>query len=256
MLQRGDEYMSKPGDRENQRDLSVVIPTYNEAENIGLLILAVERVFQVHGINGEILVVDDNSPDGTGDVVKNHMEKFDNIRILERKTKNGLGYAYKAGFKAVSGRVVMEMDADFSHDPSDLARIFQKCNNDSDVVIGSRYVGGGRIIGWDFARRMMSFVANMLVNVLLRLGVKDNTSGFRAYNREAIEAILPYVRCTSYDFQVEMLQRAKEHGLRLREVPIVFRERAHGKSKLGKGEFSSFIKMLLKETIHKSSTPH
>jgi dolichol-phosphate mannosyltransferase len=247
--------MSESEGKENQRELSVVIPTYNEAENVGPLILAIERVFRVHGINGEILVVDDNSPDGTGNVVKEYLDKFDNIRILERKTKNGLGYAYKAGFRAVSGRVVMEMDADFSHDPSDIPRIFREFDGTFDVVIGSRYVGGGRIIGWDFARRMVSFVANLLVNILLRLGVKDNTSGFRAYDREALDAVLPYVRCNSYDFQVEMLQRAREHGLRLREIPIVFRERAHGKSKLGRGEFSSFIKMLLKETILKSSVP-
>lgn len=146
----------------------------------------------------------------------------------------------------------MEMDADFSHDPSDIPRIFRKCASGFDVVIGSRYVSGGRIIGWDFARRMVSFVANMLVNILLRLGVRDNTSGFRAYRREALEAILPWVKCNSYDFQVEMLQRAREHGFSLKEIPIVFRERAHGKSKLGKREFSSFIKMLLNETVLKN----
>lgn len=237
---------------ENQRELSVVIPTYNEAENIGPLILEIERVFQAYGINGEIIVVDDNSPDGTADVAKKYSERFDNIRVLVREAKSGLGYAYKEGFKAVSGRVVMEMDADFSHDPSDIPRIFQKCENGFDVVIGSRYVGGGRIIGWDFARRMVSFVANMLVNIFFRLDVKDNTSGFRAYKREVIEKILPRVKCNSYDFQVEMLLRAKEQGFTLKEIPIIFRERAHGKSKLGKREFSSFIKMLLNETILKN----
>nr|MDO8081412.1 polyprenol monophosphomannose synthase [Candidatus Freyarchaeota archaeon] len=245
--------MQKFRDKENQRKLSVVIPTYNEAENIGHLILEIERVFQDHGINGEIIVVDDNSPDGTVNVVKKYLEKFDNIRVLERKAKSGLGYAYKAGFKAVSGRVVMEIDADFSHDPSDIPRILREFENAFDVVIGSRYVGGGGIIGWGFIRRVVSLVANLLVNILLRLGVKDSTSGFRAYKIEALEVILPYVRCNGYDFQVEMLQRAKEFGLRLKEIPIVFRERAHGKSKLGRRELSSFTKMLLNEIILKSS---
>ncbi|WXG40364.1 MAG: polyprenol monophosphomannose synthase [Candidatus Freyarchaeum deiterrae] len=248
--------MPKSGDKENQRELSVVIPTYNEAENIGSLILEIESVFQNHRINGEIIVVDDNSPDGTAGVVKKYLGKFDNIRILERKAKNGLGYAYKAGFKAVSGRVVMEMDADFSHNPSDIPRIFRECDGAFDVVIGSRYVGGGRIIGWDFARRMVSLVANLLVDILLRLGVKDNTSGFRAYSIETLEAILPHVKCNSYDFQVEMIKRAKENGFNLKEVPIIFKDRAHGKSKLGKKEFSTFIKMLLNETALKSSLFH
>jgi dolichol-phosphate mannosyltransferase len=246
-------YVSKILRREKERDLSIVIPTYNESENIGPLISEIEKVFKEYGIDGEILVVDDNSPDGTANVVRKYMEKFDNVRILERKVKNGLGYAYKAGFKAVSGRVIMEMDADFSHAPSDVPYIFRECASGIDIVIGSRYVRNGRIIGWDFARRMVSFVANMLVNVLLRLGVKDNTSGFRAYRREALEEILPHVRCNSYDFQVEMLQRAKERNLTIKEIPIVFRERAYGKSKLGRKEFSSFIKMLLKETLLKNS---
>jgi dolichol-phosphate mannosyltransferase len=244
--------MQKSRYKVNQRELSVVIPTYNEAENIGRMISEIEKVFQDYGINGEIIVVDDGSPDGTANVVKKYLEKFDNIRVLERKEKSGLGYAYKAGFKAVSGKVVMEMDADFSHDPSDIPRILREFDNAFDVVIGSRYVDGGGIIGWGFFRRVVSLVANRLVNILLRLGVKDNTSGFRAYRIEALEAILPYVRCNSYDFQVEMLQRAKEHGLRLKEIPIVFRERAYGKSKLGRKELSSFLKMLLNEIIFKN----
>lgn len=244
--------MIKTRGREYQRELSIVIPTYNEAENIGHLILEIERVFQDHGINGEIIVVDDNSPDGTANVAKKYLEKFDNILVLDRKGKVGLGYAYKEGFKAVSGRVVMEMDADFSHNPSDIPRIFRECDNSFDMVIGSRYVGGGGIIGWGFARRMVSFIANMLVNIIFRLEIKDNTSGFRAYSREALEAILPNVKCNSYDFQVEMLIRAKEHGFTLKEIPIIFRERVRGKSKLGKREFSSFIKMLLRETILKN----
>jgi dolichol-phosphate mannosyltransferase len=239
--------MPKFRDEENQRELSVVIPTYNEAENIGSLILEIEKVFQNHGINGEIIVVDDNSPDGTANIVKKYLDNFDNIQILERKTKSGLGYAYKTGFTAVSGRVVMEMDADFSHDPSDIPRILRNCEDAFDVVIGSRYVGGGRIIGWGFSRRLVSFVANLLVNILLRLGIRDNTSGFRAYKMETLEAILPYVRGNSYDFQVEMIKRAKEHGFSLKEVPIIFKDRAHGRSKLGKKEFSTFIKMLLNE---------
>lgn len=242
-------HMSITNNEEFPRDLSVVIPTYNEAENIGPLILKIENIFQYYGINGEIVIVDDNSPDGTADIVKKYLAKFDNIRILERKAKLGLGYAYKEGFKAVSGRVVMEMDADFSHDPSDIPRIFQKCINDSDVVIGSRYVRSGRIVGWNFVRRMVSFFANILVDVFLRLGVKDNTAGFRAYRREALDAILPNVKCNSYDFQVEMLLKAKKQGLTLKEIPVVFRERARGKSKLGRKEFLKFIKMLISQTI-------
>lgn len=243
--------MTKIRDEEDKRELSIVIPTYNEAENIGHLILSIERVFEGNGINGEIVIVDDNSPDGTADIAKKYLGQFNNIQILERKDKKGLGYAYKDGFKAVCGRIVMEMDADFSHSPSNIPRIFRKCENGFDVVVGSRYVRGGGIIGWGFIRRVLSFIANLLVNMLFRLGVKDNTSGFRAYNREVLKRILPSVRCNSYDFQVEMLVRAKEHGFTLRETPIFFRERERGKSKLGKGEFSSFMKMLLRETIFK-----
>ncbi|MGQ9722646.1 MAG: polyprenol monophosphomannose synthase [Candidatus Jordarchaeum sp.] len=244
--------MEKIRGKKEQRELSIVIPTYNEVENIESLILSIERVFEDNSINGEIIVVDDNSPDGTADVVKKYTERFDNIRILERKEKKGLGYSYKDGFQAISGSVVMEMDADFSHNPLDICRILRKCGDGFDVVIGSRYVKGGGIIGWGFIRRVFSFVANTLVDMLFRLGVKDNTSGFRAYKREALEAILPNVKCNSYDFQVEMLIRAKEQGLTLKEVPIIFRERVRGKSKLGKGECSSFIKMLLRETMLKN----
>ncbi|MEM3586886.1 MAG: polyprenol monophosphomannose synthase [Candidatus Jordarchaeaceae archaeon] len=241
--------MAMPKSEKFLRDLSVVIPTYNEAENIGPLILKIEKIFQHHGINGEIIIVDDNSPDGTADVVKRYLGKFDNIRILERKAKLGLGYAYKEGFRAVNGRIVMEMDADFSHDPSDIPRIFEKCIKESDVVIGSRYVRGGRIVGWNFTRRMVSFLANMLVDIFLRLRVKDNTAGFRAYRREALEAILPNVKCNSYDFQVEMLLKAKEKGLTIKEIPVVFRERMRGKSKLGRKEILKFVKMLLDEAL-------
>lgn len=243
--------MQKFRDKEDGRELSVVIPTYNEAENIGRLIPEIERVFQSHGINGEIIVVDDGSPDGTASVVKRYLEKFDNIRVLERTEKSGLGFAYKAGFELVSGKVVMEMDADFSHSPSDIPRILREFGNGFDVVVGSRYVSGGRIIGWSAFRRIVSLVANLLVNILLRLGVRDNTSGFRAYKIEALKVLLPHVRCTGYDFQVEMIQRAKEYGLRLKEIPIVFRERVHGKSKLGRRELSLFIKLLLYGIIFK-----
>ncbi len=244
--------MKKTRSREAQRELSIVVPTYNEAENIGSLILSIERVLKDNGIIGEIIIVDDNSPDGTAKIAKKYLKQFDNIQVLERKEKKGLGYAYKDGFKAVSGKVVMEMDADFSHNPSDICGIFRKCQSGFDVVIGSRYVRGGGIIDWNFRRRIFSFVANMLVNMLFRLGVRDNTSGFRAYRKEALEAILPYVKCNSYDFQVEMLVRAKEKGFKVKETPIFFRERLRGKSKLGKREFSSFIKMLLSETILKN----
>lgn len=229
-----------------ERELSIVIPTYNEAENIGALIQRVLGVFQRGEVDGELIIVDDGSPDGTGGIVKEYVQKFDNVTLVLRKGKKGLGNAYKDGIRLTCGGVIMGMDADFSHNPDEILRIYHSARN-YDIVIGSRYVHGGGIVGWNFFRRVVSRTANLLVNLFFRLGVHDSTSGFRAFKREAIMRILPHVNCFGYDFLVEILIRSRKFNLTIKEIPITFKDRSRGKSKLGLKQFVLFLRLLLNE---------
>jgi dolichol-phosphate mannosyltransferase len=206
----------------------VILPTYNEAENLETMVAAV--LAAVPGVR--ILVVDDASPDGTGVMA----EALDGVEVLHRPRKSGLGRAYVAGFAhalAAGAASVVEMDADLSHDPADLPRLLAPLAAGADVVLGSRYVPGGGIQDWDALRRGLSRFGCGYARRVLGVPVRDLTGGFKAFRASALEAIdYATVRSQGYAFQVELTYRALQRGLRVEEVPIVFREREHGDSKM------------------------
>lgn len=210
----------------------VVIPTYNEVDNI---LEAIRRV-RMAVPEVEILVVDDNSPDGTGDVVDEARTGDPLLHVMRRPGKAGLGAAYQAGFAWGAARdfeVMVEMDADLSHDPAALPQLLAAVRDGADLAIGSRYVPGGSIPGWPWHRRALSRWANRYASVMLSLPVADATAGYRAYRTEMLAAIdLPTVRAAGYGFQIEMTQRVARLGGVIVEVPIAFTDRTRGKSKM------------------------
>ena len=214
-------------------DVSVVVPTYNEADNIALIARA------VRDLGLRLLVVDDGSPDGTGDIVDSVAAQDPGVAVLHRTEKAGLGPAYAAGFSYAlehGAEVICEMDADFSHDPSDLPRLVAAIEAGADLAIGSRYVTGGGVENWPWHRRWLSRGGNLYARTMLRTGVNDMTAGFRAFRADALRK-LDFAGCeaSGYGFQVEMAWRAAQVGLDIREVPITFRDRARGQSKMGAG---------------------
>lgn len=221
----------------------VIIPTYNERENIQAIL---EHVIGLEG-GFDVLVVDDGSPDGTGSIVKAAMAKAPGrIHILERSGKLGLGTAYIAGFKwaiAQGYQFIFEMDADFSHDPNDLLRLYAACATDgADMSVGSRYVKGGQVKDWSWDRVMLSYCASLYVRMILWLGVRDTTAGFVCYRRHVLEALpLDEVKFVGYAFQIEMKYRVRLAGFRIAEVPITFVDRLKGKSKMNSGIFKEAI---------------
>jgi dolichol-phosphate mannosyltransferase len=212
----------------------VIVPTYNERETIVPL---VDRFFEVAHGHTELLVVDDSSPDGTADVVRSLAAGNSAVHLLERPGKQGLASAYIAGFRWGLARgfdAVVEMDGDLSHDPRAVPQLLAGLS-DADVVIGSRYVAGGRVEDWSFLRRRLSEAANVYARALLHLSVRDSTSGFRAYRASWIAAQdLDSITTEGYAFQIELTLRAQRSGARIVEVPITFADRAQGKSKLSR----------------------
>ena len=215
----------------------VIIPTYNEKENITEIIQAVFNL----PIPFHVLIVDDGSPDGTGRIVKSMMETYpDALHIVERKGKLGLGTAYIRGFKwAIEHRYdfICEMDADFSHNPKDLVRLRAACIDEKvDVAIGSRYVKGGKCVNWPWDRFILSYGASWYVKMITWMPVNDPTAGFVCYRREVLEALdLDAIRFIGYAFQIEMKYAARTLGYKLTEVPITFTDRIIGISKMSKG---------------------
>lgn len=221
----------------------VIIPTYNECENIEAII---EAVLQT-GIDADILVVDDGSPDGTADLVKLKSDQHPGrVHLLSRTQKDGLGRAYIAGFRwglDRTYRYFFEMDADFSHNPTDLPRLLKACKlGNADVAIGSRYVSGGKVVNWPFDRLMLSYGASLYVRIITWMPVKDPTAGFICYRREVLEAIdLDKIKFVGYAFQIEMKYAASTLGFRLQEVPITFADREQGTSKMHKSIITEAI---------------
>ena len=216
----------------------VVIPTYNERENISKMI---SKVMSLEG-GYHLLVVDDGSPDGTGAIVKERQAEFpDRLFLLERSGKLGLGTAYIEGFRWALARpydAVFEMDCDFSHNPDDLLRLYQAAAEGNDVVVGSRYVQGVNVVNWPMSRLLMSYFASMYVRIVTRMPLRDATAGFVCYSRHALETIdLDAVRMKGYGFQIEMKYSAWRLGLKLKEVSIIFVERREGTSKMSGGIF-------------------
>lgn len=220
-------------------DSLVVIPTYNEKENIESIIKAVlelEKEFN-------ILIIDDGSPDGTADIVKNMQKEFaDRIFIVEREGKLGLGTAYIRGFKwAIENKYnyICEMDADFSHNPKDLVRLQNATANGADLAVGSRYINGVAVVNWPMGRILMSYYASAYVRLITGLKVKDTTAGFKCYKREVLETIdLDSIKFKGYAFQIEMKFRTWKYGFKIEEVPIIFTDREKGKSKMNGGIFN------------------
>lgn len=225
-------------------DSIVIIPTYNEKENIENIIRAVMRL--EHGF--DILIIDDGSPDGTADIVKGLMtgEFSGRLHLLERSGKQGLGTAYIAGFKWALERTyeyIFEMDADFSHDPNDVPRLYKACSEDGgDVAVGSRYVTGVNVVNWPMGRVLMSYYASKYVRIVTGLHVHDTTAGFVCYRRKVLETIdLDAIRFKGYAFQIEMKFTASKLGFTIAEVPVIFVNRQLGTSKMSGGIFSEAL---------------
>jgi len=225
-------------------DKLVIIPTYNEKENVEKISRA---VFELPG-EFHLLIIDDGSPDGTAQIVKGLAanEFAGKLHLIERKGKLGLGTAYIEGFKWALERgyeYIFEMDADFSHNPVDLVRLYKTCTDEgADVAIGSRYVRGVNVVNWPMGRVVMSFYASKYVRIVTGLNIKDTTAGFICYKRKVLEAIeLDKIRFKGYAFQIEMKFTAWKYGFKLIEVPIIFTDRTEGTSKMNRGIFREAV---------------
>jgi len=232
----------------------LIIPTYNEKNNI---IKLIERIFslKIEGLN--ILVVDDNSPDGTGEAVEKLKVSKANLDILHRPKKGGLGPAYVAGFKEAISRgasYIFEMDADFSHDPKYLPDFLQAVK-EADLVLGSRYIKGGGVSNWNLSRRLISQFGNIYARFILGLPLRDLTGGFKCYRRKVLEAIgLDDLSSVGYNFQIETTYKTYRKGFIIKEIPIIFTERAEGKSKFDlKIILESFWQVLILKSSAKNS---
>ncbi len=220
-------------------DNLVIIPTYNEKENI---INIINKIFSLDK-KFDVLIIDDNSPDGTANLVKNSISENKNRLFLKKRDgKLGLGTAYIEGFKWALERdykYIFEMDADFSHNPDDLIRLYDTCyNHGTDVCIGSRYVKGGKVVNWPMSRILLSYFASVYVRLFTWIPVKDTTAGFVCYKRKFMETIdLEKIKFTGYAFQIEMKFAAWKLGFKIKEIPITFTDRTEGTSKMSKGIF-------------------
>ena len=224
-------------------DSVVIIPTYNEKENIEKILRFVFNLPKAF----HVLIVEDNSPDGTADIVKRLMKEFpEKLFIEERKGKLGLGTAYIHGFKWALARgyeFIFEMDADFSHNPSDLIKMYEAIKRENaDLVVGSRYIKGVNVVNWPMGRILMSYYASAYVRFITRIKVRDTTAGFVCYTRRVLEAInLDRIRFIGYAFQIEMKYTAWKLGYKIFEEPIIFTDRTEGQSKMSSGIFKEAI---------------
>jgi dolichol-phosphate mannosyltransferase len=210
----------------------LILPTYNEADNVEPIVRAAREQLRP---GDRILIVDDNSPDGTGQIADRLARELEGVQVLHRPGKQGLGRAYLAGFQhALDGGadLVLEMDADFSHDPADLPRLIAAAD-DADLVLGSRYVAGGSVTDWGLVRRLVSRGGSWYARIVLGVKVRDLTGGFKCFRRSVLEALdLESVHADGYGFQIELTYRALKAGFRVDEIPIVFRDRRVGQSKM------------------------
>ncbi len=236
----------------------IIIPTYNEVENINLMIDTIFSISQE--IN--ILIVDDSSPDGTGDTVKELQENYrDNLFLLERQEKRGLGTAYIEGFiwgLKKSYHYFFQMDCDFSHNPNDLLRLYDRLiKNDLDLCIGSRYISGINVVNWPMSRVLLSYFASFYVRLITGMSIKDPTAGYKLYRRRVLEKIpLNDVEFVGYAFQIEMKFRTWKKGFKVMELPIVFKDRERGVSKLNSSIIKEAIFGVLKMKIKSIFSSH
>ena len=220
----------------------VIIPTYRERENIE----AIVRAISSQEIPFDILVIDDNSPDGTASIIKELQRSFPNLHLIERPGKLGLGTAYITGFKWALGKgynYIYEMDADFSHDPVDLMKLSKACSEDgADLAIGSRYISGVNVVNWPLSRVLMSYFASIYVRVITGMKIMDTTAGFKCYRKEVLENIkLDKIKSVGYGFQIEMKFKTWKLGYKIVEIPIIFTDRKLGASKMTGGIFNEAL---------------
>jgi dolichol-phosphate mannosyltransferase len=224
-------------------DCLVIIPTYNEKENIAKIIC---KVFSLN-LDFHVLVIDDHSPDGTADEVRTLIPQYkERLHLLTRSGKLGLGTAYVYGFKWALEReyeYIFEMDADFSHNPDDLVRLHYACAKQGfDLAIGSRYIDGVNVVNWPIGRILMSYFASAYVRLITGMNIRDTTAGFKCYKRSILEAIeLDQIRFSGYAFQIEMKFKAWKLGFKIKEVSIIFTDRTEGVSKMSKGIFKEAV---------------
>ncbi len=231
----------------------VITPTYNESENIRAII---DAVFS-QSKNFHMLIVDDGSPDGTGDIVRELQGRYNaaetRLHLMERVGKQGLGTAYIAGFHFGLDHgydYLLEMDADFSHDPKDLIRLYEACLDGADMAIGSRYVTGVNVVNWAMSRVLLSYFASVYVRLITGMTIQDTTAGFVCYKREVLQTIeLDKIRFIGYAFQIEMKFTTWKYGFQLREVPIIFTDRTKGVSKMSTGIFKEAFFGVIQITI-------
>jgi dolichol-phosphate mannosyltransferase len=228
-------------------EVAIILPTYCEAGNIADIIHTIENL----RLNSTLVVIDDASPDGTQSIVKELKLKYRNIILLNRPRKMGLGTAIRDGFRFLLSlprqpKYIVTMDADYSHDPNDIPKLVKLAKKGYDLVIGSRYCEEGKVKGWTLSRLLISKAANKITGILVKLPLKDFTSGFRCYSREYINKALPRLHSETYEIQIETIRQAKLQNSKIGEIPIVFENRKKGKSKLTPTEIAAFSKYILK----------
>lgn len=232
---------------EERAKYSILLPTYNERENLPYMVYFLAEVLEPMDVDFEIIVIDDNSPDGTLKVAEQLREVYGAHRIVlaPRKGKLGLGTAYLHGIQHATGNFIVIMDADMSHHPKFLPQFIQRQRaTNSDVVTGTRYVSQGGVCGWNLRRKLVSRVANFIAQIVLRPGVSDLTGSYRLYRRECFDTIMKLMQSKGYVFQMEIIVRAKKLGLHVEEVPITFVDRLFGVSKMGTDEIAHYLKGL------------
>ncbi|MEA2089430.1 MAG: polyprenol monophosphomannose synthase [Thermoproteota archaeon] len=230
--------------------VAVILPTFCEAENIGHLIEEIQAL----RLNLLVAVIDDLSPDGTANIVRRLQRKYNNILLFVRPAKLGLGTAITAGFQWMlrllhSPNYVITMDADYSHNPQDIPKLVRAAEKGYDLVIGSRYCSGGKIVGWSHVRWLISKIANLIASTIVGIQIRDCTSGFRCYSMSYIRSALPSLHSQTYEVQIETVRQAWSKRFHVKEIPITFANRKHGKSKLTKREFQSFLSYIIKTIL-------
>lgn len=227
-----------------------ISPTYNEKKNISELINRISKL----PLDIDLLIIDDNSPDGTADIIKTIMSENKSIHLLEREKKLGLGTAYCEGFQWALERgydLIVQIDADLSHNPDDILRMVEMSNS-SDLVIGSRYIGGVNVINWPMRRLLLSYFANLYAKLLIQFPIKDSTGGFKCFQRKVLESIdLKMINSQGYSFQIEINFLAWIKGFKIKEIPIIFTDRTVGESKMNRGIVIEAIWMVPKLLIRK-----
>ena len=238
---------SLEGNLDMKSEVGILLPTYCEAANIGKLIREIEGL----GLNTSVLVIDDSSPDGTADLVRNLQSKYDNILVFDRPRKSGLGTAITDGFKVFLSlknppEYIVTMDADYSHSPKDVPRLVSAAKEARGLAIGSRYCAGGGTINWSVFRLAISRVANMISSVLIGAEIHDYTSGLRCYSRDLVKSMVSELHSETYEIQIETIRQARRKGYDIREIPMIFVNRKKGKSKLTKNEIREFVSYVVK----------